>query len=113
MCGFASVRLTPQEGGDLDALLLGIGLAVILPVGGLTWLHGLLRLRALGRRLRTRGLRRGAGLLGYRTEGVLRGYLLWSRGAGDAPEIERLYVAPGWRRRGIEERLRRRLPQPS
>ncbi|AKO98060.1 hypothetical protein MALG_02907 [Marinovum algicola DG 898] len=58
-------------------------------------------------------LARGAGLLGYRTEGVLRGYLLWSRGAGGAPEIERLYVAPGWRRRGIEERLRRRLPQPS
>ena len=60
-----------------------------------------------------RRLARGAGLLGYRTEGVLRGYLLWSRGAGGAPEIERLYVAPGWRRRGIEERLRRRLPQPS
>ncbi|MGY3437999.1 MULTISPECIES: hypothetical protein [unclassified Marinovum] len=55
-------------------------------------------------------LAQGAELLSYRTEGVLRGYLLWSRGTEGAPVIERLYVAPGWRRRGIDARLRRRLP---
>ncbi|WP_323768182.1 GNAT family N-acetyltransferase [Marinovum sp.] len=56
-----------------------------------------------------RCLSQGAGLIAYRTEGVLRGYLLYTRGAGGAPVIERLYVAPGWRRRGIEDRLTRRL----
>lgn len=56
-----------------------------------------------------RRLAEGAQLLTYRTEGVLRGYLLHAGGAGGAPRIEALYVVPGWRRRGIEERLRRRL----
>ncbi|WP_417525963.1 hypothetical protein [Marinovum sp.] len=57
-------------------------------------------------------LHNGAGLVTYRTEGVLRGYLLWQPGAGGIVETS-LYVAPGWRRRGIEARLRRRLPQPT
>lgn len=54
-------------------------------------------------------LSRGARLIAYRTEGVLRGYLLWTASAEGAPVIERLYVAPGWRGRGMEDRLRRRL----
>ncbi|TNF21622.1 MAG: hypothetical protein EP318_06625 [Rhodobacteraceae bacterium] len=55
-------------------------------------------------------LGRGARLIAYRTEGVLRGYLLWVAGAEGRPVVTRLYVAPGWRRRGIAARLRRRLP---
>lgn len=54
-------------------------------------------------------LAQGAHLISYRTEGVVRGYLLWTAGAGGTPLVERVYVAPGWRRRGIEIRLRRRL----
>lgn len=57
-------------------------------------------------------LRNGADIVTYRTEGVLRGYLVWQTGAGGLDEVA-LYVAPGWRRRGIEARLRRRLPQPT
>ena len=55
-------------------------------------------------------LAEGAGLVTYRTEGVLRGYLVWQSDNAGCPVEAALYIAPGWRRRGIEARLRRRLP---
>lgn len=52
----------------------------------------------------------GGRVLFYRTEGVLRGYLVWRPGPQGA-EVQTLYVAPGWRRRGISRRLLRRLAE--
>lgn len=65
-------------------------------------------------------LHEGAQILIYRTETVARGYLLWL--AQETPEtvleraqrlaiLDHIYVAPGWRRRGIGGRLIRRFEQ--
>lgn len=60
----------------------------------------------------------GAQILVYRTEGVARGYLLWLgqeraetmlERAGAQAVLDHIYVAPGWRRRGIGGRLIRRF----
>lgn len=65
-----------------------------------------------GRPDRLDGLHRhlcdGARVIPYRTEGVLRGYLLWAPRPAGADVLE-VFVAPGWRRRGIAGRLHRRL----
>ncbi|MDO6732440.1 GNAT family N-acetyltransferase [Marinovum sp. 2_MG-2023] len=59
---------------------------------------------------------RGTRILAYRTEDVPRGILLWHvadrPSAPRAPRqavLDHIYVAPGWRRRGIKRRLVRRF----
>ena len=63
-------------------------------------------------------MRQGAQILIYRTEGVARGYLMWLAEArpntalelaGSQAVLDHIYVAPGWRRRGIGGRLIRRF----
>lgn len=60
----------------------------------------------------------GAQVLIYRTEGVARGYLMWMAEERPGTTLEHaqrhavldhIYVAPGWRRRGIGGRLIRRF----
>ncbi|MDA7430077.1 GNAT family N-acetyltransferase [Primorskyibacter aestuariivivens] len=60
----------------------------------------------------------GAQILIYRTETVARGYLMWMaeeraetmlERAGAQAVLDHIYVAPGWRRRGIGGRLIRRF----